>query len=217
MQSVMGVMITHNHTDHIKGLYQLTKRNNLPVFTTQKIWKSILSPVTPVSKDCIRVISLQEQFNVAGFSIEAFPVYHDAPETVGYHICVADKKITILTDLGHICATAASYIKAANLLVIESNYDEEMLTNGSYPAYLKNRIKSETGHLANHHTAAFLAENIGDHLTHICLAHLSKNNNTPFLALEAFNKAMSKKGIELKEYQSITVLNRDIPSTLIRF
>src|SRR5665811_1590396 len=94
-----------------------------------------------------------------------------------FHICAGDKKITIATDLGHICQTAAPYIKAANLLVIESNYDEQMLANGIYPHFLKARIRSDHGHMWNHHTSAFLADNISDNLINICLAHLSKNNN----------------------------------------
>ena len=124
MQTIMGVLITHNHIDHIRGLEVLTRKNNLPAFTTRKIWKSILTPHVKISQDCIREIPLQKKFHLAGFDIEAFPVCHDAPETIGFHISTGEKKITIATDLGHICETAAPYIQAANLLVIESNYDE---------------------------------------------------------------------------------------------
>ena len=122
---------------------------------------------------------MQERFHLAGFDIEAFPVFHDAPETIGFQICAGGKKITIATDLGHICQTAAPYIQAANLLVIESNYDEQMLVNGRYPHYLKARIQSDHGHLGNHQTSVFLADIFSESSIHICLAHLSKNNNTP--------------------------------------
>jgi phosphoribosyl 1,2-cyclic phosphodiesterase len=216
IQSIMGVLITHNHTDHIKGLEVLTRKNALPAFTTRKIWKSILTPYMKISPDCIREIPLQQKFHLAGFEIEAFPVYHDAPETVGFHICAGDKKITIATDLGHICETAAPYIQAANLLVIESNYDEEMLLNGRYPYFLKARIKSDHGHLGNHQTSAFLADNINDTLSIICLAHLSKNNNTPELALQALQLTLSERGIILNGKQQISVLNRNIPTEMIR-
>jgi phosphoribosyl 1,2-cyclic phosphodiesterase len=215
MQSIMGVLITHNHWDHIRGLYQLTRKNNLPAFTTPKIWKSLLFPKNNFPGDCIREVALQQKFHLAGFDIEAFPVFHDAPETVGFHICAGDKKITIATDLGHICQTAAPYIRAANLLVIESNYDEAMLVNGNYPSYLKIRIQSDHGHLGNHQTSAFLADIMNDNLSHICLAHLSKNNNTPELALQTLQKAFSEKGIRLKGQQRITILNRNIPSDRI--
>ena len=105
MQTIMGVLITHNHTDHIRGLEVLTRKNCLPAYTTHKIRKSILSPHTKISPDSVREIPLQQKFNMAGFDIEAFPVCHDAPETVGFHICAGEKKITIVTDLGHVCET----------------------------------------------------------------------------------------------------------------
>ena len=216
MQTIMGVFITHNHIDHIKGLEVLTRKNNLPAFTTHKIWQSILSPEKKISPDCIREIPLRQRFHIAGFDIEAFPVCHDAPETIGFHISAGDKKITIVTDLGHICQTAAPYIKEANLLVIESNYDEQMLVNGKYPYYLKARIQSYNGHLGNHQTAAFLAEIISDNLHHICLAHLSKNNNSPELALQTLQQTFSEKGIILNGQQRISILNRNSPTNMIK-
>ena len=216
MQTIMGVLVTHNHSDHIRGLYQLTTKNHLPAFTTPGVWESLYNSKNKISVDCIRKIGLLQKFHLAGFDIEAFPVSHDAPETVGYHICSEDKKITIATDLGHICQTAAPYIRAANLLVIESNYDEEMLVNGNYPNYLKVRIQSDFGHLGNHQTSDFLADNISEHLSHICLAHLSKNNNSPEKALQTLHKTFSKKGIVLNGKPQIMVLNRHVPSDLFR-
>ncbi len=216
MQIIMGVLITHNHSDHIRGLEVLARKNNIPVFTTDKIRKSILFPNKKIPQDSIREIPLQRKFHLAGFEVEAFPVSHDAPETIGFHICAGNKKITIATDLGHICQTAASYIKAANLLVLESNYDEQMLVNGNYPYYLKERIQSAHGHLGNHQTSAFLAENLGEHLSHICLAHLSKNNNSPEKALQTLRQTFSDKGIVLNGRPQIMVLNRNMPSDFIR-
>jgi phosphoribosyl 1,2-cyclic phosphodiesterase len=215
IQSVMGVLVTHNHSDHIRGLEVLTRKNSIPVFTTNNVWKSILGPHCEITRDCVREIPLRQSFHLAGFDIEAFPVCHDAPETIGFHICHEGKKITIATDLGHICETSAPYIREANLLVIESNYDEEMLINGGYPYYLKKRIQSDHGHLGNLQTSGFLAETLSDKLSHICLAHLSKNNNTPDKALATLNRTLSEKGIILKENQRIMVLNRNVPSEII--
>jgi phosphoribosyl 1,2-cyclic phosphodiesterase len=215
MQTVMGVLITHNHIDHIRGLEVLTRKNSLPAFTTTKIWKSILTPQKKISPDCIRKIPLKQKFHMAGFDIEAFPVCHDAPETIGFHICAGDKKITIVTDLGHICQTAAPYIKAANILVIESNYDEQMLVNGRYPYFLKARIQSDHGHLGNHQTSAFLADIISDNLTNISLAHLSKNNNSPEKVLQSLEQTFSERGIILNGKQRISILNRNTPTDII--
>jgi phosphoribosyl 1,2-cyclic phosphodiesterase len=216
MQTIMGVLISHNHIDHIRGLELLIRKNALPAFTTRKIWKSILTPKKKIPTDSVREIPLLKKFNLAGFDIEAFPVCHDAPETIGFHICTGGKKITIATDLGHICETAAPYIKAANLLVIESNYDEQMLVNGNYPYFLKSRILSDHGHLGNHQTSAFLAENISDDLSIICLAHLSKNNNNPGIVLQTLERTFSEKGIILNGKQQISILNRNTPTEMIR-
>jgi phosphoribosyl 1,2-cyclic phosphodiesterase len=215
MQSVMGVLVTHNHTDHIKGLEVLLRKNRIPAFTTHKIWKSILSPATKISRDSIREIRALQKFHLAGFDIEAFPVSHDAPETVGFHICAGGKKITLATDLGYICETSAPFVKSANLLVIESNYDEEMLENGRYPYFLKARIRSDRGHLGNHQTSAFLADIFSDNLSHICLAHLSKNNNTPEKAFQTLQQTFALRGIEPSDKQVISVLKRNIPSEMI--
>ena len=216
MQTIMGVLITHNHIDHIRGLEVLTRKNSLPAFTTDKIWKSILTPKSKMTSDCIREIPLQQKFHLAGFDIEAFPVHHDAPETIGFQITCGEKKITVATDLGHICETAAPYIQAANLLVIESNYDEQMLANGRYPHFLKARIRSNHGHLGNHQTSAFLADNISDNLSHICLAHLSKNNNTPEIVLQTIERIFVERGIILNGRPLITILNRNMPTNMIR-
>ncbi|HUX55994.1 MAG TPA: MBL fold metallo-hydrolase [Bacteroidales bacterium] len=216
MQTIMGVLVTHNHIDHVRGLEVLTRKDNLPAFTTFKIWKSILTSQKKITQDCIREIPLQQKFHLAGFDIEAFPVCHDAPETIGFHICAGGKKITIATDLGHICQTAAPYIQAANLLVIESNYDEQMLVNGKYPHFLKARIQSDHGHLGNHQTSAFLADIISDNLSNICLAHLSKNNNTPEIVLQTLQQNFLERGIILNGHPQISILNRNMPSNMIR-
>lgn len=215
METIMGVLVTHNHSDHIRGLEVLLRKNNLPAFTTREVWNSILSPHIKISSDCIREIPLMKKFQLAGFDIEAFPVCHDSPETLGFHIVAGDRKITIATDLGHICQTSAPYIKAANLLVIESNYDEEMLLNGSYPFFLKARIRSDNGHLGNHQTSSFLADALSGNLTHICLAHLSRNNNTPEKALATLYGTFAERGISVNGSPKIVTLDRNVPSEMI--
>ena len=216
MGTIMGVLVTHNHTDHTRGLEVLCRKNNLPVFTTQKIWKSIVSRQNKLSGTTVHEIGLQQKFHLAGFDIEAFPVSHDAPETVGFHICAEDFKVTIATDLGHICQTSAPYMEAANLLVLESNYDEKMLMNGSYPHFLKARILSDQGHLGNLQSSTFLAGIAGENLRHICLAHLSNHNNTPEIALQTLKQAFKNKGISSNGQLRISVLDRNKPSELIR-
>jgi len=216
MDAILGVLVTHNHTDHIRGLELLARKNNLPVFTTHKIWESIVFRKKNISGITVRKIDVMQKFHIAGFVIEAFPVSHDAPETIGFHIVAGDVKTTIATDLGYICQASAAYIKAANLLVIESNYDEHMLMNGNYPHFLKARIRSDRGHLGNHQTAAFLADIVGKNLRHICLAHLSLKNNTPEIALQTLQQTFRERGIGTNGQLQISILNRNTPSEMIR-
>lgn len=215
IESIMGILVTHNHTDHIKGLEVLTRRNGIPAFTTAAVWKSILSPRSRITSDCIREITAGEKFSIAGFDIEAFGVCHDAPATVGYRISSEGRIITIATDLGHICENSAPYIRSANLLVIESNYDEEMLAGGPYPYFLKSRIKSDHGHLGNHQASEFLADIMNDNLRVVCLAHLSINNNTREKVLQTLHRTFAERGIPLMGNLQITVLDRHRPSEMI--
>ena len=216
LTAVMGVLLSHNHTDHVKGLEVLSRKNNIPAFTTGKVWDSIIARNKNIRSDCIRIIPLQEKFELAGFNIIVFPVSHDAPATIGFHIDTCERTVTIATDLGYISEIATAYIKEANLLVIESNYDEQMLTEGKYPYFLKKRISSDKGHLGNHQTSSFLAENISDKLDYICLAHLSINNNSPEKALSTLQQTLSEKNIVLNGRPQITVLKRNKPSGIIR-
>ncbi len=214
LKNVMGIFVTHNHHDHVAGLRTLTKKYHIPVFSTEKVWHNILKvkSQTNLSRDCIRIIRHEQPFDLIGVSIEAFKVSHDTPEALGYYIQHKDRKITIVTDLGHICTRAAKYIKAANFLVIESNYDKDMLFTGKYPHSLKNRIHGNNGHLNNEVTASFLAENMNDELTHICLAHLSKDNNTPEVALLTMQTIFYEKNLLQDNKPKICVLNRNVPS-----
>ncbi|HEX2922272.1 MAG TPA: MBL fold metallo-hydrolase [Bacteroidales bacterium] len=212
LQSIMGVLVTHNHSDHIRGLEVLIRKNHIPVFTTKNIWKSLNSQCN-ITSDCTREIPLREKFHLSGFDIEAFPVSHDAPETIGFNLNYMGKTLTIATDLGHVCETSASYMRNANILIIESNYDEKMLAEGSYPYYLKKRIQSNNGHLGNDQTSDFLSRVISERLSCICLAHLSKNNNTPELALQSIRNRFIEKGLLLPP--QIIVLNRNTPSQVI--
>jgi phosphoribosyl 1,2-cyclic phosphodiesterase len=215
INTIMGVLVTHNHTDHIKGIEVLSRKYSIPVYTSIRVWESIIKPGSKISRDYFREIFLQKIFNVAGIDIEAFPVSHDAPETIGFYINSGGKKITVATDLGYISEQAAAYIREANLLVIESNYDENMLLAGHYPPFLKKRIMSDKGHLGYHQTSAFLADNINGNLEHICLAHLSKQNNTPELALQSISEALQINHGQAITGVGLTVLRRNLPSEII--
>lgn len=196
MSQIRGVLITHDHIDHISALTILTKKHGLPVYCTEGTWKGILRNRTTFDLDqsMFRPLKPGVPFTLAGLSIEAFPVSHDALDAVGYHINGSSRSITIATDLGFIGKEAAVSLRKANVMVIESNYDEEMLLNGRYPAELKERVNGEMGHMCNAHTARFVSEHYHPGMSHILLCHLSAENNTPEKALETLHRAMEQKG-----------------------
>lgn len=217
VKSVKAILITHCHQDHARGIQSLSRKFHIPVFTTEKVWKSIYNYAygKDIDMGCTRYILPFEAFRLAEFEIVAFPVFHDTPETLGFHIKTGNRKITIVTDLGHLCQHAKKYIDMADFLVIESNYDKDMLENGRYPEFLKTRIMGNNGHLDNFDTASYLATNLNPELTDICLAHLSKDNNTPELALETLRKAFADSGRALNGKPNVMVLERNIPSMVV--
>ena len=175
-----GILITHNHKDHITGLKSLIKNTNLNVFIPREMYESIKNSV---SED--RCIFVDDEFNIFDVKIELIHTSHDAPYSVGFIISQEDKSIVYVTDTGYINRKYLNKMVNKDIYVIESNHDEVMLMDGPYPRFLKERVISDTGHLSNKTTAKYLKKIIGDKTKYVLLAHLSEKNNTEEKAIEA--------------------------------
>lgn len=199
LSQIYGVFITHDHFDHIKSVGTLGEVYNIPVYSTEDILKGINKcyKITEKLYQSKRPIAIGKETAIKDFKITAFEVEHDSSQCVGYHIDFEGERITLATDLGGINPTAREYICKADHVVIEANYDEEMLLNGSYHYLLKQRILGGCGHLANHVTMRFLAENFQPHWKNIFFCHLSQNNNTPDTVMCAATTALQGKNINL--------------------
>ena len=219
IETIRAVFITHDHADHIKAVGGLGEKLNIPIYTTALIHKGINKSYCMTEKlsTSVRYLEKGEPLQLADFRIESFEVPHDGTDNVGYCIEIDGKTFSFLTDLGEITPTAAEYIRKANYLILEANYDEEMLRMGSYPPYLKERIASRTGHLSNTATANFLAENITEHLRYIWLCHLSKDNNHPELAYKTVEWKLRERGIIVGKDVQLCALKRTTPSELYEF
>ena len=219
MDSIRAVFITHDHADHIKAVGHLGEKLNIPVYTTARVHAGINKSYCMTEKlHCsVRYLEKEEPMLLEDFRIESFEVPHDGTDNVGYCIEIDGKVFSFLTDLGEITPTAARYICKAHYLIIEANYDEEMLRMGPYPTYLKERISSKTGHMSNIDTANFLAENIMEHLRYIWLCHLSKDNNHPELAYKTVEWKLKSKGIIVGKDVQLLALKRNTPSELYEF
>ena len=219
LENIRAVFITHDHADHIKAVGGLGEKYNIPVYTTARIHEGINKSYCMTEKltTCVRYLEKQQPMQLEDFRIESFEVPHDGTDNVGYCIEIDGKTFSFLTDLGEITPTAAEYIRKANYLIIEANYDEEMLRMGSYAQHLKERIASRTGHLSNATTADFLAENINRNLRYIWLCHLSKDNNHPELAYKTVEWKLREKGIIVGKDVELCALKRTTPSDLYEF
>lgn len=212
--TIVAVIVTHDHADHIKTVGFLGEKMCIPIYTTEKVHNGIDRSRYVEEKLCTsrRIIKKEETFVIRDFRITAFPVPHDSTDSVGYCIQWFNHCFTIATDVGEITDTIKKYLCKANYLILEANYDEEMLRYGSYPLFLKERVASKTGHLSNREVANFLAENYTTNLKYVWLCHLSKDNNHPELAYKTVDMRLFNEGIRVGKDIEIVTLKRLLPT-----
>ena len=194
LDAVKAVLITHEHTDHVKGLFQLTKHTDIPVYAS----RGTLSALTAenLTAPCADLRELGALKNApVDYIIKAFNTSHDANESVGFTLENDDYKIAYCTDLGTITAEVREAMAGADLVFLESNYQPQMLQrNPNYPPHVKRRIASDVGHLSNDDCAEFLTELLEEGATRFILGHLSRENNTPALAFENAERRLNQYG-----------------------
>lgn len=198
MEKVKGICLTHDHSDHVRYVYKLLRAHkHLRVYCTNRVLNAILRRhnISKRIKDYHIPVFKEFPFTLGGFDITAFDVPHDAADNAGFCFRYGGKCFVIATDMGEISERARFYMTQANFLVIEANYDLDMLIHGPYPEYLKARIRTSRGHMDNSDTARFLSEIASTGLRYVFLCHLSKDNNTPEKALDVVRAALLSKGL----------------------
>jgi len=218
-ERIRAVFVTHDHADHIKSLGNLGEKAHLPVYATRDTHRGINNNYCMSEKlvSCVRYVEKDVPLQFNDFVITPFEVPHDGTDNVGYLIDAAGRKFCFVTDLGHIPESVASYIDQAEYLIIEANYDEDMLRMGKYPKFLKDRITSPVGHLCNKVTAQFLAAHCSEHLKYVWLCHLSNENNHPEIAYKTVEGELRSVGIIPGRDVVLTALKRTTPSELYLF
>ncbi|MDE5705325.1 MBL fold metallo-hydrolase [Muribaculum sp.] len=202
MQHVKGICITHDHSDHMRCVYTLLRKHqHMALYCTPRALSGIMRrhSVSRRLKDYHVAIYKEIPFSIGNFTITAFETMHDGNDNAGFFIQHDDRAFTIATDLGCISPRVDHYMRQTDYLVIESNYDLEMLRHGSYPEYLKARIQTDNGHMDNLVTARYLAEIYTPRLKNVFLCHLSQENNTPEKALDESRKALEGIGLKVGE------------------
>lgn len=188
--AVQGIFVTHEHVDHVSGLRVFARKYGLPVFATPGTLSALGSAL-----EGLNARPVEESMELSGMTVTPFPTSHDCAQPTGYRIGTEDgRTFALATDLGYLSDTVKEHLLGVDLVVLESNHDREMLRNGGYPYYLKQRILSDRGHLSNDVCASFLPELLKSGGRRIVLAHLSRENNTPALALETSRTALTRAG-----------------------
>lgn len=197
MSSIKALLITHDHSDHVRYAYNIVRNyKHIRLFCTNRVLNGILRrhSISKRIKEYHNPIFKEIPFKILDFEITAFDVPHDGTDNMGFSIDFDGRHFVLATDLGAVQERARFYMSRANYLVIEANYDLQMLLNGRYPEYLKARIQTQNGHMDNVATGAFLKEIVNPSLKYVFLCHLSKDNNTPTKALKAVRDALESAG-----------------------
>lgn len=217
---IEGIVVTHEHVDHIRGVGVLARKLKIPIYATAGLWE-VMNPLLGKLADNQR-IKVQESFSCAGLNILLYPTSHDSHESFGIkawrpkHKNKRDLTVGIATDSGIITEEMHRHLKGCDAFIVEANYDDQMLIYGSYPAYLKKRIKGQYGHLENRQLAEGLLEWVAENTQRIVLAHLSEENNTPEIALSTVKRILrdSNKSSKYRNVQ-VHVAPRHSPHELI--
>ncbi len=188
ISDISAIVVSHEHSDHIRGVGVLSRRYGLPVYMTQGTASAAAKQLGRIDK--LSHFDIGHSFAVNDLAIHPFAVSHDARDPAGFTISRNGQKIGIATDLGIATGMVKQHLKACSMLVLEANHDPIMLKEGPYPWPLKQRIQSRNGHLSNQDSRDLLGEIKHDGLCHVILAHLSETNNTPERALQAVQEAI---------------------------
>lgn len=189
---IKAIFITHEHADHIRGLSVFSKRYRIPVYATSG---SHDASKLQLPEDLVYIIRQDEEMKIGDLTVAAIPKFHDAREPCSYMVSADGTNIGILTDIGRVCQHVKEVVRQSDVLLLEANYDEGMLGAGNYPFFLKNRIQSGWGHLANHIALETYLECRTSRLRHLILGHLSAKNNSIERVEEVFSPHC--KGVRL--------------------
>lgn len=193
-ETLTGILITHEHTDHIGGLATYIKKYRTPIYCTPAVSRQLayrLAGIEPL----LRPMELGEAVLFGTVKAEILPTSHDCPGSAAWHFITPEGRVGYLTDTGYIVEETGERLLGAELLVLESNHDVEMLRAGPYPYLLKKRILGEQGHLSNEAAAAYAVKTVRAGTRSILLAHLSDKNNTPELALATVRQTLEEAGL----------------------
>lgn len=212
IESIDGILVTHEHTDHISSVGTLSRKYDIPVYATKGTWQSMFHGIGGIYKDLINIVANGRDFSIGNIDAVPYRIPHDASEPVCYSFYGGDTKVTVATDIGEMSEQFFLFLSGSEAIVLESNYDPSMLRNGRYPYYLKERIAGKNGHLSNDECGTTCARLAALGTRHIILGHLSAENNTPSMAYRTVEGYLLRSGIEVGRGITLEVAQREFAS-----
>lgn len=209
-----GIIVTHEHVDHIQSVGNLSKKFNIPVFATSQTFDAMPKQSEKIADSNKKNINIDEKFSVGDIDILPFSIPHDAANPCGYTLFSDNKKISIATDIGHMNNDILKHIDGSEFILLEANYDPEVLKYTKYPFKLKSRIAGPTGHLSNQVAGQTINYLIKSGLKNAILGHLSKESNFPELAYQTVVDELISNGTNLDNF-NLSIASRDLPGNLI--
>ena len=211
-ESLNAILITHEHSDHVSGIGVLSRRYDIPVYAAAECWANMPASIGEIAPKNIRVFEPDRDFYLQQLCVHPFTTPHDAAHAVGYTFVHGGRKLSIMTDIGHVSNRMLDAVAGSDLILLEANHDVDMLKAGSYPYSLKMRILSSHGHLCNEDAGLVLQKLHAKGVRNAILGHLSEENNTPELALVTVQSMLDEAG--LLESMFVTVADRFQPCGL---
>lgn len=205
IKSINGILISHEHSDHVKGIEIIAKKYSIPIYATSKTWEAL--DKYNISSELKNIFTPNAKFKIGDISILPFSIPHDAADPCAFSLFNETKKITVATDIGHLDDELITKMYASDILLIESNYDRDTLICGPYPYMLKKRIQSDVGHLSNEMAGKAIKTLYENGVCNFILGHLSKENNFPELAYQTILNEIKTSSCNLPF--TLTVAKRD--------
>lgn len=212
--SLDGILITHEHTDHVQGLGTFAKKFKLPVFVNQKTLDAMPKQKEKLPEKDIHFFKIEEKFEIGDLRVKPFSIPHDAANPCGFNFFKDNKKVSIATDIGHMTNGIIKNLEDSIFILLESNYDPEVLKCSRYPYPLKNRIAGPTGHLSNEMAGKTISHLLNSGLKQALLGHLSKESNFPELAYKTVMDELMGSSYAENNFQ-LGIASRDLPGNLI--
>ena len=209
-ETLNGIAVTHEHSDHVKGVGILSRKYHVPIYANERTWNAMARMVGQVDPRNRRIVEDEEDFYIGDLALYPFSIPHDAADPVGYRVFFGGRSVATATDMGYVKKSVLKILGGTDVLLLESNHDPELLMrNPHYSLYLKQRILGNHGHLSNAASAEALLTLYESGVRQVMLGHLSGENNTPELALNTAVERLGQAGVRLNEDIGLGVAWRD--------